>query len=132
MQDPDDTIYVDTQVNIVQPSQAYNLKQSYCQELLPNMTIDTTPFQRYHQFTYKKSTGSHGIVHAIDTASDSPIAFSAADTSCNRSSDAQISLHNLVPINDFYASHIHCTLNCRCKKDHDILYHGIIRCITHL
>ena len=85
MQDPDDTIYVDTQVNIAQPSQAYNLKQSYCQELLPNMTIDTT-FQRYHQFTYKKSTGSHGIVHAIDTASDSPIAYFAIDASCNRRS----------------------------------------------
>ena len=50
--------------------------------------------------------------------------FFAADTSCNRSSDAQISLHNLVPITDSDASHIHCTLNCICKKDHDILYHG--------
>ena len=87
MQDPDDTIYVDTQVNIAQPSQAYNLKQSYCQELLPNMTIDTTPFQRYHQFTYKKSTGIHGIVHAFDTASDSPIAYFAIDASCNRRSE---------------------------------------------
>ena len=48
----------------------------------------------------------------------------AVDTSCNRSSDAQISLHNLVPITDSDASHIHCTLNCICKKDHDILYHG--------
>ena len=86
MQDPDDTIYVDTQVNIAQLSQAYNLKQSYCQELLPNMTIDTT-FQRYHQFTYKKSTGSHGMVHAIDTASDSPIAYFAIDASCNRRSE---------------------------------------------
>merc|ERR1712100_875990 len=38
--------------------------------------------------------------------------------------DAQISLHNLVPITDSDASHIHCTLNCICKKDHDILYHG--------
>ena len=45
-------------------------------------------------------------------------------TACNRSSDAQISLHNLVPITDSDASHIHCTLNCICKKDHDILYHG--------
>ena len=43
---------------------------------------------------------------------------------CNRSSDAQISLHNLVPTTDSDASHIHCTLNCICKKDHDILYHG--------
>ena len=50
--------------------------------------------------------------------------FFAADTSCNRSSDAQMSLHNLVPITDSDASHIHCTLNCICKKDHDILYHG--------
>ena len=50
--------------------------------------------------------------------------FFAADTSCNRSSDAQISLNNLVPITDSDASHIHCTLNCICKKDHDILYHG--------
>ena len=47
-----------------------------------------------------------------------------ADTSCNRSSDAQISLHNLVPTTDSDASHIHCTLNCICKKDYDILYHG--------
>ena len=31
---------------------------------------------------------------------------------------------NLVPITDFYASHIHCTLTCICKKNHDILYHG--------
>ena len=28
------------------------------------------------------------------------------------------------PITDSDASHIHCTLNCICKKDHDILYHG--------
>ena len=54
----------------------------------------------------------------------SPTVFHAVDTSCNRSSDAQISLINLVPITDSDASHIHCTLNCICKKDHDILYHG--------
>ena len=36
----------------------------------------------------------------------------------------QLSLYNLVPITDFYASHTHCTLNCICKKDHDILYHS--------
>ena len=87
------------------------------------MTIDKTTFQSYH-IQDKKSTCRNEIVHAIDTASDSPIVFFASDTSCNRSSDAQISLHNLVPITDFYASHIHCTLNCICKKDHDILYHG--------
>ena len=72
----------------------------------------------------KKSYSSQEIVRAIDAASDSPIVFHAVDTSCNRSSDAQISLHNLVPITDSDASHIHCTLNCICKKDHDILYHG--------
>ena len=90
------------------------------------MAIDKTTFQRYHNAD-KKSSSSHEIVRAIDTASDSTIAFFAADTSCNRSSDAQISLHNLVPITDFYASHSHCTLNCICKKDHDdILYRGTI------
>jgi hypothetical protein len=52
------------------------------------------------------------IVRAIDTASDSPTVFFAADTSFNRRSDAKISLHNVVPITDFYASHSHCTLNC--------------------
>ena len=72
----------------------------------------------------KSQSSSHEMVRTIDTASDSPIVFHAADTSCNRSSDAQISLHNLVPITDSDASHIHCTLNCICKKDHDILYHG--------
>jgi len=35
-----------------------------------------------------------------------------------------IILQNIVAITDLYASHIHCTLNCICKKDHDILYHG--------
>ena len=45
-------------------------------------------------------------MRAIDAASDSPTVFHAADTSCNRSSDAQISLHNLVPITDSDASHI--------------------------
>ena len=64
------------------------------------------------------------MVRAIDAASDSPTVFHAVDTSCNRSSDAQISLHNLVPTTDSDASHIHCTLNCICKKDYDILYHG--------
>ncbi len=29
-----------------------------------------------------------------------------------------------MPITDSDASHIHCTLKCICKKDHDILYHG--------
>eukprot|EP00942_MAST-04A_sp_MAST-4A-sp1_P006701 g6701.t1 len=51
------------------------------------MTIDTTSFQRYHQFTDKKSTGSHEIVRAIDTASASPMVFFAADASCNRRSE---------------------------------------------
>ena len=88
------------------------------------MAIEKTTFQRYTRNSDKKSYSSHGIVCAIDTASDSPTVFFAADTSCNRSSDAQISLHNLVPITDFYASHIHCTLNCICKKEYDILYHG--------
>ena len=88
-----------------------------------NMAIDKTTFQRYHN-SDKKSSSSHEIVRAIETASDSTIAFFAADTSCNRSHDVQISLHNLVPITDSDASHIHCTLNCICKKDHDILYHG--------
>ena len=60
----------------------------------------------------KSQSSSHEMVRTIDTASDSPIVFHAADTSCNRSSDAQISLYNLVPITDFYASHTHCTLNC--------------------
>ena len=87
------------------------------------MAIDKTTFQRYHN-SDKKSSSSHEIVRAIETASDSTIAFFAADTSCNRSSDAQTSLHNLVPITDFYAFHIHCTLTCVCKKNHDILYHS--------
>ena len=87
------------------------------------MTIEKTTFQRYHN-TDKKASCSHEIVRAIDTASDSPIVFFASDTSCNHRSDAQTSLHNLVPITDLYTSHIHCTLNCICKKNHDILYHG--------
>ena len=88
------------------------------------MAIEKKTFQRYTRNSDKKSYSSHGIVCAIDTASDSPIVSFAADTSCNRSSGTQISLHNRVPITDFYASHIHCTLNCICKQDHDILYHG--------
>ena len=91
------------------------------------MAIEKTTFPRYlHSISDKKSysDSSQEIVRTIDTASDSPTVFYAADTSCNRSSDAQISLHNLVPITDSDASHIHCTLNCICKKDHDILYHG--------
>ena len=80
------------------------------------MTIEKTTFQRYHN-TDKKASCSHEIVRAIDTASDSPIVFFASDTSCNHSSDAQTSLHNLVPITDLYTSHIHCTLNCICKKN---------------
>ena len=125
--DPDDTIYANKQVNIAQQSQAYCSKKSNCQKLMPNMAIEKTKFQRYlHSISDKKSysDSSHGIVRTIDPASDSPTVFYAADTSCNRSSDAQISLNNLVPITDSDASHIHCTLNCICKKDHDILYHG--------
>ena len=57
---------------------------------------------RYTRNSDEKSYSSQEIVRAIDTASDSPIVFFAADTSCNRSSDAQISLHNLVPITDFF------------------------------
>ena len=56
---------------------------------------------RENNISDKKSYSSQEIVRAIDTASDSPTVFHAADTSCNRSSDAQISLHNLVPITDF-------------------------------
>ena len=33
---------------------------------------------------------------------------------------------NLVPITDFYAFHIHITLTCVCKKNHDILYHRMM------
>ena len=87
------------------------------------MAIEKTTFPRTSN-SDKKSYSSQEMVRAIDAASDSPTVFHAADTSCNRSSDAQISLHNLVPITDSDASHIHCTLNCICKKDHDILYHG--------
>ena len=121
--DPDDTIYVNKQVNIAQQSQAYCSKQSNCQKLMPNMAIEKTTFPRTSN-SDKKSYSSQEIVRAIDAASDSPIVFHAVDTSCNRSSDAQISLHNLVPTTDSDASHIHCTLNCICKKDYDILYHG--------
>ena len=71
----------------------------------------------YTQNSDKKSYSSHEMVRAIDAASDSPTVFHAVDTSCNRSSDAQISLHNLVPTTDSDASHIHCTLNCICKKN---------------
>ena len=110
--DPDDTIYVIKQVHIAQQSQAYCSKQSNCQKLMPNMAIEKTtfPFPSYTRNSDKKSYSSQEIVCAIEAASDSPIVFHAVDTSCNRSSDAQISLHNLVPITDFYASHIHCTL----------------------
>ena len=122
--DPDDTINVNKQVNIAQQSQAYCSKQSNCQKLMPNMAIEKTTFQSYTRNSDKKSYSRNGIVRTIDTASDSPTVFYAVDTSCNRSSDAQISLHNLVPTTDSDASHIHCTLNCICKKDYDILYHG--------
>ena len=90
------------------------------------MAIEKTtfPFPSYTRNSDKKSYSSHEMVRAIDAASDSPTVFHAVDTSCNRSSDAQISLHNLVPTTDSDASHIHCTLNCICKKDYDILYHG--------
>ena len=87
------------------------------------MAIEKTTFPRTNN-SDKKSFSSQEIVRAIAAASDSPIVFHAADTLCNRSSDAQISLHNLVPTTDSDASHIHCTLNCICKKDYDILYHG--------
>ena len=107
--DPDDTIYVNKQVNIAQQSQAYCSKQSNCQKLIPNMAIEKTTFLSYTRNSDKKSYSSQEIVRAIDAASDSPTVFHAVDTSCNRSSDAQISLHNLVPITDFYASHTHCT-----------------------
>ena len=122
--DPDDTIYVNKQVNIAQQTQASSSKQSNCQKLMPNMAIEKTTFPSYTRNSDKKSYSSHEMVRAIDAASDSPTVFHAVDTSCNRSSDAQISLHNLVPTTDSDASHIHCTLNCICKKDHDILYHG--------
>ena len=88
------------------------------------MAIEKTTFQSYTRNSDKKSYSRNGIVRTIDTASDSPTVFYAVDTSCNRSSDAQISLHNLVPTTDSDASHIHYTLNCICKKDHDTLYHG--------
>ena len=106
--DPDDTIYVNKQVNIAQQSQAYCSQQSNCQKLMPNMAIEKTtfPFPSYTRNSDKKSYSSHEMVRAIDDASDSPTVFHAVDTSCNRSSDAQISLINLVPITDSDASHI--------------------------
>ena len=85
--DPDDTIYVNKQVNIAQQSQAYCSKQSNCQKLMPNMAIEKTTFPRTRN-SDKKSYSSQEIVRAIDAASDSPIVFHAVDTSCNRSSDA--------------------------------------------
>ena len=95
--DPDDTIYVNKQVNIAQQSQAYCSKQSNCQKLMPNMAIEKTTFQCYTRNLDPKSYSSHGIVCAIDTAPDSRTVFFAADTSCNHNSVAQITLHNLVP-----------------------------------
>ena len=78
--DPDDTIYVNKQVNIAQQSQAYCSKQSNCQKLMPNMAIDKTTFLSYTRNSDKKSYSSQEIVRAIDTASDSPKVFFAADT----------------------------------------------------
>ena len=77
--DPDDTIYVNKQVNIAQQSQAYCSKQSNCQKLMPNMAIEKTTFPRTSN-SDKKSYSSQEIVRAIDTASDSPKVFFAADT----------------------------------------------------
>lgn len=65
---------------------------------MPNMAIEKTTFPSYTRNSDKKSYSSHEMVRAIDAASDSPTVFHAVDTSCNRSSDAQISLHNLVPV----------------------------------
>ena len=53
--DPDDTIYVNKQVNIAQKSQAYCSKQSYCQKLMPNMAIEKRKFQHYTRNSDKKS-----------------------------------------------------------------------------
>ena len=54
--DPDDTIYVNKQVNIAQQSQAYCSKQSNCQKLLPNMAIEKTNFQPTHEIQTKSHT----------------------------------------------------------------------------
>ena len=76
---PNDTIYANKQVNIAQQSQAYCSKQSNCQKLMPNMAIEKTTFPRTRN-SDKKSYSSQEIVRAIDTASDSPKVFFAADT----------------------------------------------------
>ena len=52
--DPDDTIYVNKQVNIAQQSQAYCSKQSNCQKLMPNMAIEKTTFPSYTRNSDKK------------------------------------------------------------------------------
>ena len=75
--DPDDTIYVNKQVNIAQQSQAYCSKQSNCQKLIPNMAIEKTTFLSYTRNSDKKSYSSHEMVRAIDAASDSPTVFYA-------------------------------------------------------
>ena len=74
--DPNDTIYVNKQVNIAQQSQAYCSKQSYCQKLMPNMAIEKQHFSAtYTAFQTKSHTATGTMNCTFDRYRDSPTVF---------------------------------------------------------